>query len=132
MSTDLNLGEIDFNKFAENILSLLSSNKPHDFLISDIVIIVQEEIGIESVGLRLKDGYDFPYYFTRGFSLNFVEKEMYLCARNQAGELVRDSKGNPLLECMCGNVICGRTDATLPFFTKGGSFWTNSTTDLLA
>jgi GAF domain-containing protein len=33
---------------------------------------------------------------------------------------------------MCGNIISGRTDDKLPFFTKGGSFWTNSTTDLLA
>jgi signal transduction histidine kinase len=45
---------------------------------------------------------------------------------------VRDTQGNPVLECMCGNILCGRTDATLPFFTAGGSFWTNCTTTLLA
>ncbi|OFW55785.1 MAG: hypothetical protein A2133_02935 [Actinobacteria bacterium RBG_16_64_13] len=33
---------------------------------------------------------------------------------------------------MCGNVLLGRFDAEKPFFTTGGSFWTNSTTDLLA
>ena len=33
---------------------------------------------------------------------------------------------------MCGNVICGRFDPSKPFFTKRGSFWTNSTTELLA
>lgn len=33
---------------------------------------------------------------------------------------------------MCGNIISGRTDQTKPFFTKGGSFWSNSTTELLA
>jgi PAS domain S-box-containing protein len=33
---------------------------------------------------------------------------------------------------MCGNVLSGRTDPALPFFTEGGSFWTNSTTMLLA
>jgi PAS domain S-box-containing protein len=38
----------------------------------------------------------------------------------------------PVLECMCGNVIRGRFDPSLPFFTPGGSFWTNSTTALLA
>ena len=32
----------------------------------------------------------------------------------------------------CGNVICGRIDAKQPFFTAAGSFWTNSTTKLLA
>jgi signal transduction histidine kinase len=33
---------------------------------------------------------------------------------------------------MCGNVLSGRADPTLPFFSEGGSFWTNSTTELLA
>ena len=38
----------------------------------------------------------------------------------------------PLIECMCGNVICGRFDPSQPFFTARGSFWTNCTTELLA
>ena len=33
---------------------------------------------------------------------------------------------------MCGNVICGHFDPAKPFFTARGSFWTNSTTELLA
>ena len=33
---------------------------------------------------------------------------------------------------MCGNVLCGRVNPRLPFFTENGSFWTNCTTDLLA
>jgi PAS domain S-box-containing protein len=33
---------------------------------------------------------------------------------------------------MCGNVLCGRTDPGQPFFSPQGSFWTNSTTQLLA
>ena len=37
-----------------------------------------------------------------------------------------------MLECMCGNVLCGRFDPTKPFFTAHGSFWTNSTSSLLA
>jgi PAS domain S-box-containing protein len=44
----------------------------------------------------------------------------------------RDSVGNPVLECMCGNIIRGRFDPSKPFFTAHGSFWTNSTTELLA
>ncbi len=33
---------------------------------------------------------------------------------------------------MCGNIISGRLDPSRSFFTKGGSFWSNNTTDLLA
>ena len=33
---------------------------------------------------------------------------------------------------MCGNIIHGRFDPSLPFFTSHGSFWSNSTTKLLS
>jgi len=114
------------------ILALLGSGKPIVQLINDIVLLVQKETEMECVGLRLADGPDFPYYFTRGFGEEFVKKEMYLCARDLFGEYIRDSVGNPVLECMCGNVICGRTDMDLPFFSEGGSFFSNCTTQLLA
>jgi transcriptional regulator with GAF, ATPase, and Fis domain len=32
---------------------------------------------------------------------------------------------------MCGNVLKGRFDSKCPYFTEKGSFWTNSTTQLL-
>ncbi len=82
---------------ASGILALLGSGKPKEQLINEIVLLVQETTGMESVGLRLVDGPDFPYYFTRGFDQDFVEKEMYLCGRDQRGEIIRDSKGNPVL-----------------------------------
>jgi two-component sensor histidine kinase len=85
-----------------------------------------------AVAIRLREGDDFPYYLTSGFPGAFVQAERFLCARDEAGQIVRDSQGSPVLECMCGNVLCGRTDAALPFFTAHGSFWTNSTTKLLA
>jgi hypothetical protein len=132
MLSDHSINPTNYNTLPEQVLSMASSTPPHEKVIIDSIILIQVETGVESVGIRLKQGLDFPYYFTRGFSYDFIETEMYLCARDQAGELIRDSKGNPCLECMCGNVICGRTDPTLPFFTKTGSFWTNSTTELLA
>ena len=36
------------------------------------------------------------------------------------------------MECMCGNIIRGRLDPSLPFFSGGGSFWSNHTSALLA
>jgi signal transduction histidine kinase len=101
-------------------------------MIRDILLIIKKSMGFEAVGIRLREGDDFPYYETSGFPDDFVEKERYLCARNEAGEVVRDTKGDPVLECMCGGVLCGRTDPKFPFFTEGGSFWVNSTTKLLA
>jgi hypothetical protein len=132
MKTDLHLNKIDPDTFSERILTLLNSNKPKDFLFADIVTLVQRETRIESIGLRLQEGFDYPYYVTRGFSRDFVEKENFLCKRDAQGKPVKGARGLPKLECMCGNIIRGRTDSTLPHFTRGGSFWTNSTSDLLA
>ncbi len=108
-------------------------NRPNEIinLIRDILLLLKEHTGIEAVAIRLREGEDFPYYVTNGFPPHFLEAEKYLCARDAAGEIIRDSENNPYLECMCGNILCGRTDPTLPFFTEGGSFWTNSTTELL-
>jgi signal transduction histidine kinase len=117
---------------ASQVLELLNQTDSTIDLIKDILSLVKAATGFEAVGIRLREGEDFPYYETIGFSKEFVEAERYLCARDQTGELIRDSEGNPYLECMCGNIICGRTNPSLPFFTEGGSFWSNCTTELLA
>jgi PAS domain S-box-containing protein len=80
----------------------------------------------------VQEGNDYPYYESRGFPEEFILAENRLCACDEAGRPVFDSDGNPVIECMCGNVICGRFDQAKPFFTAKGSFWTNSTTELLA
>ena len=92
----------------------------------------QKQSGCEAVGIRLQEGNDYPYFEARGFPTEFVQIENSLCARNDSGEIIGESRVNPRLECMCGNVICGRFDPSQPFFTTHGSFWTNSTTELLA
>jgi PAS domain S-box-containing protein len=57
--------------------------------------------------------------------------ESSLYARDDVGQPICDNAGNPILECICGNVINGRFDPSKPFITAQGSFWTNSTTELL-
>ncbi len=93
---------------------------------------IRDHSGMEAVGIRLREGDDFPYFFTSGFPPRFVQAENSLCAKTIDGETIRDEQGKPCLECMCGNVLSGRTDPSQDFFTAGGSFWTNSTTRLLA
>ena len=100
--------------------------------IEDILNHIKEFTRFEAVAIRLREGEDFPYYVTQGFPAHFVEAERYLCSRDSKGEITRDSEGNPYVECMCGNVICGRTDQEKDFFTKGGSFWSNNTSKLLS
>ena len=115
-----------------DLLCLISRNDGIHELIRDVTVLLRNWTGCEAVGVRLNEGEDFPYFETRGFPEEHVRLENRLCAVDEKGEMIRDSEGNPVLECMCGNVLCHRFDPTLPFFTKYGSFWTNSTSALLA
>jgi signal transduction histidine kinase len=101
-------------------------------LIRAVTTFFHQQSGCDAVGVRLQEGEDYPYFEARGFPPAFVLAENQLCSRDAAGEIRRDSQGHPVLDCMCGNVICGRFDPAKPFFTAQGSFWTNSTTQLLA
>jgi PAS domain S-box-containing protein len=109
-------------------------NTPGDLRehMSNLTASLQGWSGCEAIGIRLRDKDDYPYYETRGFPPTFVQAENHLCAYDPDGKILRDSKGNPVLECMCGNILCGRFDPAKPFFTAHGSFWSNNTTVLLA
>jgi PAS domain S-box-containing protein len=113
-------------------LRLMNETRNTKDLIHATTVFFQEKSGCEAVGIRLREGDDYPYYEARGFRPGFIRKENSLCNRDAQGTIIRDRDGFPVLDCICGNVITGRFDPTQPFFTERGSFWTNSTTELLS
>lgn len=118
-------------KLTREILETLNRTNEILKLIEDIFALLKEHMDIEAVGIRLREGEDYPYFVTNGFPAHLLEAETHICAYDDAGEIIRDAKGNPYLEGRCGNVLSGRTDPSRPYFTEGGSFWTNSTTKYL-
>jgi len=114
------------------ILSILNRPNEWDRLVKDILHEMKKFSGIEAVAIRLQMGDDYPYFDTNGFSNSFLETERSLCLKDLKGNIIFNPDGRPDLACMCGNVISGRTNSDKAFFTKKGSFWTNSTTQLLA
>ena len=106
------------------ILRLVNTCADEHELMRAVTLRLRDWSGCEAVGVRLRQQEDFPYFETQGFPPEFVALENSLCGRDPAG--------NPALECMCGNVLCGRFDPAKPFFSSKGSFWTNCTTELLA
>ncbi|MHC4887188.1 MAG: transporter substrate-binding domain-containing protein, partial [Planctomycetota bacterium] len=122
----------DEREFTIRILGLIGRPNSLRELMQSCTSIMREWSKCQAVGIRLAQGEDFPYYETRGFTEEFVQAETHLCAYMEGGEICRNDDGSPILEGMCGNILQGRTDPSLPFFTEHGSFWTNSTTDLLA
>lgn len=93
---------------------------------------LKESFGCDATGVRYRSNGDFPYFATLGFSKEFVEAETSLCSEDRNPGGADEGGGVPFFECMCGAVIEGRVDPSLPFFTPAGTFWTNSTTELLA
>ena len=116
---------------AIEILELLNQRVVKSDVIERIAELVRSSTGIEAVGVRLREGDDFPYLVAIGFPDDFIKAENFLCSRNGSGEIIRDSEGNPVLECMCGEIIRGKTDPSMPFITAGGSFWTDSRSKLM-
>ena len=135
----LNYHDITGRKQAEDerestiqMLEIINAKTDLRELMSSLLGFMKKLSGCEALGIRLRDGDDFPYYTTRGFDDDFVEAETHLCVESIEGQLEQDELGNPVLECMCGNIICGRFDPSMPFFTDHGSFISNHTTELLA
>lgn len=119
-------------KYTIEILRILNQSENTHRIVEDLIEAIMPITGCEALAVRLKDNGDYPYYVTKGFPTEFIQKERFLCARDSRGDVVSGPDGMPYLECMCGNVISGRTDPTKPFFTPGGSFWSNNTSELLS
>ncbi len=118
-------------RLAAKVLELLNRGEDLHDLISETIRLIGRETGFDAVGLRMRDGDDFPYYEQTGFPAAFVQEENSLCAKGADGAIVRDAEGKPVFECTCGLVLAGRTDPAMPCFTESGSFWTNASSELL-
>ena len=114
------------------VLQLINAAESWEDLLKSVLNHLKTWSDCEAVGIRLKDGPDFPYFVTSGFPEEFVRMENYLCSYDEKGDVKRDAEGHPILDCMCGNILSGRFDPSKNFFTTDGSFWSNCTTDLLA
>ncbi|OHE75533.1 MAG: hypothetical protein A2413_18315 [Treponema sp. RIFOXYC1_FULL_61_9] len=117
--------ETDEQELAAHLILLVDSQGDFRSCMSDLAAALQSWSGCEAVGIRLRDGDDFPLYESRGFSPAFLRDGCRLSACGPDGNILRDGAGNPVLECMCGNVIKGRFDPSKSCFTVRGSFWTN-------
>ena len=124
-------GELELET-TNGFLRLINESASLADLVRSATTFFRAQSGCEAVGIRLNDGDDYPYFEARGFPEHFIELENELCARDTAGQICRDAAGYPIMECMCGNVICGRFNPAQEFFSERGTFWSNNTSELLA
>ncbi len=120
-------------RIAKTICSELNNFTDLKTTLQTIIVFLKELTGTQAISIRLHDEGDYPYYVYEGFPKKFIQKENSLCARDNKGRRIKNPDGKGyILDCMCGNVIHGRFDVNLPFFSKNGSFWSNNTSKLLA
>jgi PAS domain S-box-containing protein len=112
------------------LLRLLNEEDQTRELLRQLSELLRQWSGCEAVAVRLREGEDFPFHESYGFSAEFVRTERHLCRYDPDGRLVVDAAGNPELDCLCGRVASGKVDTTLPCFTAHGSFWTNAVSSL--
>ncbi|MHB8123567.1 MAG: sigma 54-interacting transcriptional regulator [Desulfuromonadaceae bacterium] len=118
-------------EFVIEILELLNQRVLRGADIENILESMRNSFGIEAVGVRIREGDDYPYLVANGYPEGFIKAENYLCRRSGSGQILRDSEGNTVLECMCGEIIRGKTENSRPFFTPAGSFWTTCLSKLI-
>ncbi len=113
------------------VLELLNHSGKADDTIRSILDLIKQSTGFDAVGIRLRQGDDYPYFVQQGFTDDFLLKENTLVAHDEQGGVCKNKNGTLCLECTCGLTISGHIDPANPFFTPGGSFWTNNSVPLL-
>ena len=121
----------EYRKMGLDVLRILNEAGALPDVSQRIVTELKTRTGFDAVGIRLREGEDFPYFAQQGFSRDFLLTENTLVECSADGGVCRDPGGCVRLECTCGLVISGKTDPSNPLFTKGGSCWTNDSFPLL-
>lgn len=114
------------------LFHLISGESDFPIIVEDVLALLKTWSRVDAIAIRLRDSQDFPYYKFVGFSEEFIQKEFSLYNFEYQKKSTKCEKKQSDLECMCGRVIKGVLDPSLPFFTKRGSFHINSTSIFLS
>ncbi len=119
-----------YRDLGNEILQILNESGPLRESIRCILVLIKARTGFDAVGMRMRDGNDFPYFATTGFSSVFLAEESSLLPSGDAGAAGPNNKNEVRLECACGMVVSDKTDSASSFSSAGGSFWINDISHL--
>lgn len=118
-------------KLLLKLLALINTSADVEELLGDLVGLIKRHTGAHAVGVRLARSENYPFVAAVGLSPKFRETDGDLIVKGADGKAMFDRAGFVQLDCMCGRVIRGATISSRPYYTEGGSFWTNNTKDFL-
>lgn len=116
---------------SQTILEKLAQKKEFKEIIEEVLVFIQNQLRIDSIGIRLKNSEDFPYIVSKGFDQQFLLTESSLLEKDISDSSCYEKDGKLSLECTCGLVLTGKTDPKNPLFTPYGSFVTNDSFPML-
>ena len=106
-------------RVANRFLGIATQHRETSRFLEHVVSEIRMLVGCAAVGIRLLDEEgNIPYQVHHGFSPQFYEQESPLSVHSD--------------RCRCVDVVRGKVDARLPFFTEGGSFYTNALGQFIA
>ena len=120
-------------ELSARVLSLINSATELRELVHGVAILLGASFGCEAVGIRLREGDEFPYFETHGFRPEILSAQNESSARVGATEPAYDTIGNPYFKQLCAEVLSGSPGHEAPsLFTERGSFWANSAAEIRA
>ncbi len=115
----------DFLTLSHKVLLYANSGLPRIDFVREIALMLIQFSGSDVVELRLKRRdkyYRYELRKNRQASLHFEEIP---CMKTAEGKIIPCSSEDSGIERLCQEVISGRFDPNLNYFTKNGNFWTN-------
>ena len=117
----------DFRVLSNEILHYANRGVPTIDFLRAVSKMLMDFSGCDVVELWLKEGENYSRCEANRQAKHFFRYEIIPRERNHEGESMSGSQEYSGLERLCNDIVQGRIDPSLPFFTKNGSYWTGNT-----
>ncbi len=115
-----------------DLLRLVNGAKGIRELATGLTKFLRDRSGCESVAIRYRAGIEYPVIDTHGSPDEYAHAGSSLCPSGGEREPAGADRVIPTRECLCGAIVPGEVDPSLPAITGERTFWTNSVSALLA
>lgn len=123
---------VTYQEMSLNVLNVMGLSGSIAKAMPLVVSILKMGTGFDAIGIRLKQGADYPYISQDGFCQEFIELESSLLVKGgNDNDVCMDNAGQVKLSCTCGLVLSGNANHESLLFTPGGSFLVNDSALLL-
>ncbi len=122
------LGE-EFRTLSHRMLKYANRGLPRVDFAREVSRMLIDFSGCDALELRLKRSDKYYRCEAKRGAEPWFGYEQLKCSQAPDSRMIPCSEQETGMEALCRDVVLGRTDPSLPFFTENGSFWTGNTQD---